>query len=82
MYTVSGDGLGSQARITRDGRLSVFLDMKKQLPELPANHAPAVEEFAVDKHEWRDVPNLNVLICIVGSRGAHASSSPSCWDLY
>lgn len=68
-YAITGKGLGSKARVTSDGRIVVSIDMKKALPDMPTGNAPDVEEFAVDKHEWRYVPKLNIVICIVGSRG-------------
>ncbi|KAK0458622.1 UDP-Glycosyltransferase/glycogen phosphorylase [Desarmillaria tabescens] len=67
-YTAAGKGLRSSAFITPDGRISVSLDLKHKLPELPEDHASGVKEFAVDR-EWTKFPKMNIVIMIVGSRG-------------
>ena len=68
-YKSSGKGLTSSALLTEDGRISVSLDLKKQLPDLHEGYAKDVKEFAVDSRGWKDVPKMNVVIMIVGSRG-------------
>jgi len=45
------------------------LDLKQKLPDLPKDYAKPVEEFALDEQTWRDVPQMNIVIMIVGSRG-------------
>jgi hypothetical protein len=55
--------------LTHDGRISISLDLKKHLPDLPEDHAKDVQEFALDEKRWNEVPAMNVLIMIVGSRG-------------
>ncbi|KAK0458621.1 glycosyltransferase family 1 protein [Desarmillaria tabescens] len=67
-YIAAGKGLRSSAFITPDGRISVSLNLKHKLPELPEDHAPDVKEFAVDR-EWTKFPKMNIVIMIVGSRG-------------
>ncbi|KAK0185950.1 UDP-Glycosyltransferase/glycogen phosphorylase [Armillaria mellea] len=67
-YIAAGKGLVSSASITPDGRISVSLDLKHKLPDLPEDHALDVKEFAVDR-EWRRFPKMNIVIMIVGSRG-------------
>ncbi|KAK0227822.1 UDP-Glycosyltransferase/glycogen phosphorylase [Armillaria fumosa] len=67
-YIAAGKGLVSSAFITPDGRISVSLDLKQKLPDLPEDHALDVKEFAVDR-EWRRFPKMNIIIMIVGSRG-------------
>ena len=47
----------------------ISLDLKRKLPDLPEDYAKEVNEFAVDARAWRDVPCLNIVIMIVGSRG-------------
>jgi sterol 3beta-glucosyltransferase len=47
-YALSGRGLDSSARITEDGRITVALDLKQALPELPSGYANSVREFAID----------------------------------
>lgn len=47
----------------------VSLDLKQKLPDLPKDYAKEVNEFAVDAQAWQDVPRLNIVIMIVGSRG-------------
>jgi sterol 3beta-glucosyltransferase len=47
-YASSGKGLHSSARITEDGRITVALDLKQALPDLPSGYANSVREFAVD----------------------------------
>ncbi len=54
--------------IAPDGRISVSLNLKHELPDLPEDHAPDVKEFAVDR-EWKRFPMMNIVIMIVGSRG-------------
>jgi sterol 3beta-glucosyltransferase len=68
-YKSTGTGLSSFARITDDGRIVISLDLKKKLPDLPKEYSKEVKEFAVDNSGWRDVPRMNVVIMIVGSRG-------------
>jgi sterol 3beta-glucosyltransferase len=68
-YVSSGKGLSSFARVTEDGRIVVSLDLKQKLPDLPKEYAKDVEEFAVDGSRWNEVPKINVVIMIVGSRG-------------
>lgn len=70
-YMNVGRGLSSSANITPDGTISVKLDLKHKLPDLPEEHAQEVKEFAVeeDELEWRRFPSLNIVIMIVGSRG-------------
>ena len=65
----SGTGLASSARVLDDGRISISLNLKKALPELPADYAQDVHEFAVDKKDYAAVPSLSIVIMIVGSRG-------------
>jgi hypothetical protein len=71
----TGKGLVSFARVTEDGRIIVSLDLKKKLPDLPKEYAKDVKEFAVDERGWRDVPRMNVVIMIVGSRGTSLLAS-------
>ncbi|KAG6852494.1 hypothetical protein C0991_011514 [Blastosporella zonata] len=65
----TGKGLNSMARVTDDGRIVISLDLAQNLPDLPKDYARDVEEFAVDEAEWKQYPNLNIVIMIVGSRG-------------
>ncbi|PBK83146.1 glycosyltransferase family 1 protein [Armillaria gallica] len=67
-YIAAGKGLRSSAFIAPDGRISVSLNLKHELPDLPEDHAPDVKEFAVDR-EWKRFPKMNIVIMIVGSRG-------------
>ncbi|KAJ7221581.1 glycosyltransferase family 1 protein [Mycena pura] len=68
-YVSSGKGLASTARVLSDGRIVVSLDLKQKLPDLPVDHAPDIQEFAIDKTEWNNYPSMNIVIMIVGSRG-------------
>ncbi|KAF9262252.1 glycosyltransferase family 1 protein [Marasmius fiardii PR-910] len=68
-FTKVGRGLESRARLERDGSIAISLTLKKKLPDLPVDHAQKVQEFAVDGTGWRNVPKLNIVIMIVGSRG-------------
>jgi hypothetical protein len=68
-FKASGKGLLSNARVTADGRISVTLNLKKALPDLPPDYARDVKEFAVDEVSYHEVPSLNIVIMIVGSRG-------------
>lgn len=69
-YKATGKGLSSFARVDDDGRIVISLDLKQKLPDLPEDYAKAVDEFALDEKSWRDVPVMNIIIMIVGSRGA------------
>ena len=69
-YRVVGKGLTSYARVTPDGKISITLDLKNKLPDLPENYANPVKEFAVDEKEYDNPPHINIVIMIVGSRGA------------
>ena len=80
-YKASGNGLNSSARLTDDGRISISLDLKKHLPDLPEDHAKDVREFALDEKRWNEVPAMNVLIMIVGSRGTVQRFTPVYVDL-
>lgn len=88
-FATAGKGLASTARITDDGRIIVSLDLKKALPDLPQDYANPVREFAIDpslgkylegileKQEVREggrIPKMNIVIMIVGSRGACVST--------
>ncbi|KAF7359127.1 Sterol 3-beta-glucosyltransferase UGT80A2 [Mycena sanguinolenta] len=69
-YKSIGKGLNSMARVLPDGRIVISLDLKQKLPDLPAEgRAQDIEEFAVDKTQWKKYPSLNIVIMIVGSRG-------------
>ena len=68
-YKATGKGLSSFARVDDDGRIVISLDLKQKLPDLPEKYAKTVEEFALDEKSWRDVPAMNIVIMIVGSRG-------------
>jgi len=48
----SGEGSRIFARVTPEGRISISLDLKNKLPDLPRNHANRVEEFAVDEQDY------------------------------
>jgi hypothetical protein len=74
-YKSSGDGLTSSAQLTDDGRIVISLDLKKRLPDLPKDHARDVKEFALDEKTWSNVPAMNILIMIVGSRGGNSSTA-------
>ncbi|KAJ7582522.1 glycosyltransferase family 1 protein [Mycena floridula] len=61
-------GLTSSAHLTQDGLISISLNLKTALPDLPPDYAPRVDEFAVDA-EFHKFPKMNILVMIVGSRG-------------
>jgi sterol 3beta-glucosyltransferase len=69
-YRVVGKGLTSFARVTPDGRISISLDLRNKLPDLPQDHANPVKEFAIDDIDYENPPLINIVIMIVGSRGA------------
>lgn len=70
-YTSQGTGLLSIAKLNLDGQISMSFDLKKYVPDfLPSQIlTQQVDEFAVDHERWRDCPNMNIVIMIVGSRG-------------
>jgi len=56
--------------VNDEGQIQVSLDIAREdLPDLSENAADAEEEFAIDSAHWRDVPQMNIVIMIVGSRG-------------
>ena len=72
-YISEGQGLNSVGNVSPDGRISIHLDLEKGTPDMHNDHAHDVEEFAVDKNEWNACPQMNIVIMIVGSRGAFAA---------
>jgi hypothetical protein len=68
-YKAAGKGLASFARVSDDGRIIISLDLKQKLPDLPKDYAKPVKEFALDEQTWREVPQMAIVIMIVGSRG-------------
>lgn len=60
--------LQTNVQVHHDGRINLSLACHTELPELPLDHAPSVNEFAVDSN-WKDCPPLSIVIMIVGSRG-------------
>ncbi|KIY46560.1 glycosyltransferase family 1 protein [Fistulina hepatica ATCC 64428] len=64
-----GKGLASVARVEPDGRISITLDLKKHLPDLPQDHAPDVDEVGTDAKHWNSYPAMSIVVMIVGSRG-------------
>jgi hypothetical protein len=49
-----------------EGRIDVVLNVRKALPELPAEEAPG--EYSIGPGAF-DCPPMNIVIFIVGSRG-------------
>lgn len=68
-FTSSGPGLSTQASLDDTGKINVSLRFQKALPDLTPDYAASVQEYAVDNRQNVDVPILNVVIFIVGSRG-------------
>ncbi|KAG8954760.1 hypothetical protein FRC04_011193 [Tulasnella sp. 424] len=68
-YESVGKGLASSARLTENGQILVSLNLMKELPELPSDHAIPVQEFAVDRTASSQAPPMSIVIMIVGSRG-------------
>jgi len=69
-FTKNGPGLESRASLDDEGMINVWVDLKKVLPDLPTDYARPVKEYAVDPVGSKDCPPLNIVIFIVGSRGA------------
>ena len=63
-------GLFSSASVTDEGKIVISLDLKKTSPDLPKDYARPVREYAVDPNSTAKVPGMNIVIMIVGSRGA------------
>jgi hypothetical protein len=70
---VEVNNLPTSVQLHSDGRINVSLALKRGLPDLPNNHALQVDEFATDLN-WKDCPQMNIVIMIVGSRGAFSES--------
>ncbi|KAF4614897.1 hypothetical protein D9613_003313 [Agrocybe pediades] len=71
-YVSQGDNLDSVASVNSEGRISVQFDLKHGMPELSRERTDSsddLEEFAIDKKQWKDCPTMNIVIMIVGSRG-------------
>ncbi|KAH8114206.1 glycosyltransferase family 1 protein [Phellopilus nigrolimitatus] len=68
-YAITGKGLASAAHLDDDGRISISLDLKRVLPDLPEDYARDVLESATDSINFRSPPCMNIVIMIVGSRG-------------
>lgn len=58
-----------QAQIDDEGRIDVTLNVKKTLPPLPLEDTTSVWSEETSQGVW-DCPPLNIVIFIVGSRGA------------
>lgn len=78
-FNLSGSNLQSTTKLSDDGRLVLDLRFAKLLPDLPPGYANDVAEPFVEKEpvqepgkdKWKGVvPNLNILLMLVGSRGA------------
>lgn len=76
-FEVASSDLKASARLRWDGRIEMSFDAKKKLPDLPPDYlAPDEAEPDVESirpgRSGRDryqVPKLNILLLIVGSRG-------------
>ncbi|EJD46939.1 UDP-Glycosyltransferase/glycogen phosphorylase [Auricularia subglabra TFB-10046 SS5] len=79
-FESSGQGLSSDATVTKEGRICLSLHLNKPVPCLAASgpSPSTVHEFAVDPNlavagpgvrEGGRVPRLSIVIMIVGSRG-------------
>ncbi|WWC93206.1 hypothetical protein V866_000039 [Kwoniella sp. B9012] len=49
--------------------MNIELKLNKKLPDLPEGYASSVREIGVDTVDWRNCPEMFVVIFIVGSRG-------------
>ncbi|KAF9009573.1 hypothetical protein BDQ17DRAFT_1071182 [Cyathus striatus] len=65
------NGKGLKARLSGSGFIHLSLDFKfkKDVPSIPKDHGLTVDEFGIDEKGWDNVPNMNIVIMIVGSRG-------------
>ncbi|WVQ68635.1 uncharacterized protein L199_006844 [Kwoniella botswanensis] len=64
-----GPGMTSHAKISARGTVNIELKLNKKLPDLPEGYASSVREIGVDTVDWRNCPEMFVVIFIVGSRG-------------
>ncbi|WVW85218.1 hypothetical protein I302_107256 [Kwoniella bestiolae CBS 10118] len=67
--TTVGPGMTSHAKVSESGTVNIELKLNKTLPDLPEGYAQPVREIGVDKVDWRNCPEMFVVIFIVGSRG-------------
>lgn len=82
-HSVTEAGPGGRARtaVKADGTLDIWVDLKGDVKErflhddLPEDHAPEVVEYAVDRRGG-ECPPLNIVIFLVGSRGATLLLTP------
>ena len=80
-FRIDGKGLSSSARPDKNGRITVDFKLKAKLPDLPPDYARDTEEVDVEEERRGaagraqfDVPVLDILMTIVGSRGPFWSS--------
>lgn len=64
-----GTALHTRAEVGDDGRIHLTYDAKHELPELPETPLQP-QEAPIDRGKPPHPPALNILILIVGSRGA------------
>jgi hypothetical protein len=68
----NGPGLDSEAELDENGMINVSLKVKGALPAIPNLLPTSIEEFGVERNTGQDIPPLNIVIMIVGSRGIYS----------
>jgi len=65
-----GPAMDAKANVnTENGRISLLINAKQKLPSLPPDYALPVREYGVDLTRPLQVPQLQIVMFIVGSRG-------------
>ena len=68
-FQAGGEGLISQTALELDGRLSISLNILRNLPDLPKDYAKDVYETATDAENYHNPPRMNIVVMLVGTRG-------------
>lgn len=56
--------------------INIWVNLKKELPDIHKDYATEVVEYAVDPENAEKCPPLNIVIFIVGSRGQSMAHLP------
>lgn len=64
-------GPGGEVRATLDGsgRVNVDINLRRRLPDLPSDHAWAVNEYGVERSARPDCPPLQIVMFLLGGKG-------------
>ncbi|KAM0752550.1 UDP-Glycosyltransferase/glycogen phosphorylase [Meredithblackwellia eburnea MCA 4105] len=69
MFVAEGSAISSSAHLDDAGRIKMSLKSRWKLPSLPSDGGSEVTEQGVERDPHAQIPKLNIVIFIVGSRG-------------